>query len=427
MSFEALLEWNPWWRDKQILKEFVGIERTNTKKVLEFLGVREIKVLAGVRRSGKSTIFYQIIQKLIENGTNPENILYINFEDESLMDLDFDKIIELYLQNTGIKKDIYLFLDEIQYRKKWEFWLKKQYDLKKFKQIFVTGSSSSLLDSDYSTLLTGREIIFIIYPLNFKEFLSFSNYKLQKFLLKEDRAEIKRLLKQYLEFGGFPEIVLENTKKYQLLIEYYKSILNKDIILRYNINGKKLFDLAKYLISNIAQLHSYKKLSATVNLSATTISEYLDYLEQAFLLFQIPIFSYKIKDQLQYPRKIYFVDTGLANSVGFKFDQNYSKLIENLVAVELKGKEIYYWRDYQQREVDFVIKEGIKVKQLIQVCYSLENEETRKREIMGLLKASEELKCNNLLIISLDEEEEVKQDNKIIKIIPLWKWLLESS
>ncbi len=168
-----------------------------------------------------------------------------------------------------------------------------------------------------------------------------------------------------------------------------------------------------------------------MNITADTIESFSSYLKNAFLIFFISKFSFSVKNQQKAPRKVYSMDVGLSNAVGFRFSENIGKIAENIVAVELKRKqsrdlltEIYYWKDYQQNEVDFVIKEGLKIKELVQVCWDISSVETRKRETRALLKASKELKCNNLLIITGEYEDEEKVGNKKIRYTPLWKWLL---
>ncbi|MBU1199584.1 MAG: ATP-binding protein [Nanoarchaeota archaeon] len=425
MVFENLKEWNIWWA-KGNIKDLSGINREKTKEITNLLSLKQIKTLAGIRRSGKSTILYQIIEKLLTKA-KPENILFINMEDEALLEADFDKIIESYFENVFPEGGIYLFIDEIQHRNKWEFWVKTQYDLKKFKQIFISGSSSSLLLSDYASLLTGRQLSFLITPLSFKEFLSFKKFDYNlKFITKRQKAKIKALLKEYLMYGGFPEVVLEK-EKHRILVEYYNNIIDKDIIARYNLEERKVKDLARYILSNISSLHSYKRLASLVSLSPTTVTSYLNYIENAFLITQVPIFSYKIKDHLQYPRKIYCADVGLANIIAFQFSSNLGKLYENLVFLELKRKnnEIYYWKSKQQEEVDFVIKKGLKIKELIQVCYNLNNQDVKKREIKALLKAMNAFKIKKGLIITDDFSGEEEFDNKKIIFKPLWLWLLQ--
>ena len=217
----------------------------------------------------------------------------------------------------------------------------------------------------------------------------------------------------------------------------FYSILYKDIVKKYKIrNPKQIEDLAIYLISNISNEYSYNSLAMTGKIkSSHTIEKYLNYLEESFILFSLSRFSYKIKEQLSSNKKIYCIDNGFIQSKSFKASSDLGKLYENTVACKLKKQEVdgklkfYYWKNQQQEEVDFVVKEGLKVKQLIQVCFSIDNLETKNREIRALIKASKELKCNNLLMLTEDTETEEKSewfgDKATIKYVPLWKWLLE--
>ena len=425
MAFENLKEWNVWWT-RENFDELSGIDRDKTSELFRLISSRHIKILAGIRRSGKSTILYQIIKKLIQSGVQPKNILFLNMEDEALLEADFDKLVSIYLENIAPEGDIYLFIDEIQNRERWEFWVKTQYDLKKFKQIFISGSSSSLLLSKHASLLTGRQFSFLVYPLSFSEFLKFKKIDYDiNLITKEQKAKIKALLKEYIAYGGFPEAVLEK-EKHRILVEYYSSIIERDIVVKYGLDEKKVKDLCRYLISNISSPHSYKKLASLAGLSPTTVISYLSHIEESYLFSQLLAFSYKIKDQLQYPRKVYCHDTGLVNSIAFQFGPNITKLYENLAFLELKrrGNEIFYWRSFQHEEVDFVVKEGLKIKQLIQVCYNLNEADTKKRELKSLFKAGKELKCNNALIITEDKEGKETLQGMKIEYIPLWKWLL---
>jgi predicted AAA+ superfamily ATPase len=195
--------------------------------------------------------------------------------------------------------------------------------------------------------------------------------------------------------------------------------------------------MAYFLCTNSGKLASFSKLtgmlsSMGIKVSVPTFEKYFSAMKDAFLFFDITIFSYKVKDQLQYPRKIYCTDTGFVNFAGFKFSEDRGRLIENLVAIELQRRksqalviEVFYWKDYQGREVDFVVREGLDVRQLIQVTYAASRGEIEKREINGLLRAAEELKCSDLLVITWEYEGEEVIKGKRIIFKPLWKWLLE--
>jgi hypothetical protein len=296
----------------------------------------------------------------------------------------------------------------------------------------VTGSSSKLLSAELATLLTGRHITYPVYPLSFREFLFFRKIPLRGDLeALAKRLEIKGLLSEYMEYGGFPGVVLSSEKQ-RILLSYFEALINRDVIDRYKIREKeKLLVLAKYYLTNISSLASYNKTAKFLKLSPTTVERFTNQLENANIIFQIKKFDYSVKEQENSPRKIYSIDTGLSNAMGFRFTEKPGKNMENIVALELKRRqaikpetEIYYWKDSQQRETDYVIKEGTKIKELIQVCYSVEDPETKERETKALLKSMDEFKKDQATIITLDHEgtEEIK--NKKITYTPLWKWLL---
>ena len=217
------------------------------------------------------------------------------------------------------------------------------------------------------------------------------------------------------------------------LLETYRDILERDVVQRYNIKYVKVLkEIAKYLLSNASQEISYSRLKNIFTVKSThTIKNYISYLENAYVVFLVERFSFKLKEQALAPKKVYSIDTGLANVIGFNFLENRGKVMENAIAIELwrriaidKSRELYYWKDHQQTEVDFIIKEGKKITQLIQACYNISNQNTKEREIKALLKASHELRCKNALIITHDIEKEEKHQGLLIKYTPFWKWLL---
>jgi predicted AAA+ superfamily ATPase len=246
------------------------------------------------------------------------------------------------------------------------------------------------------------------------------------FYITHKRAKIKSLLEEYLQNGGLPEVP-KIEPKVQYLRELYDRIITRDIILRYNIKySKDLKEMALYAISNFASKISYHKIRNIFEIkSVHTVKNYVNFLTEAYLFFQINAFSFKLKEQIKQPKKLYCIDTGIINAIIPKYTFDYGKLLENTVFIELKrrSKEVYFYSQ-PTYEVDFLIREGLKAKQLIQVCYSLEDENTKKREVRAILKASKELGCRDLLIISRDVETEEKVNSRKIKFIPLWKWLI---
>jgi len=423
---EILQDWNFWKKELDTGKE----RKRYLEKCLRFLKTNVVIAIIGVRRAGKSYIIRQVIKKLIENRAKRKNILMVNFEDRRFAEFYpklLDEVYETYLEFLKPDNKPFIFLDEVHNVPKWERWVRTMQELGKAK-IVVSGSSAKLLAGELATLLTGRHLDLVVFPLSFKEFLYFKNLNIKNKLdLAAKKIEIKRYFREYLEFGGFPEVVLSKEKK-QLLLTYFDDIITKDIEKRYNLREReKLRALARFYLTNISSRITFSSLSKFLNTTTNTVEKFSSYLEEANILFFVKRFSFKIKEQEKSPRKVYAIDVGLANAMGFKFSANFGRVAENIVAIELKrnsNAEIYYWKNPQHQEVDFVVKQNSKVKQLIQVCWNIHEYRTKKRELKPLLKASKELKCKNLLVITSDYESEEKIYGKKIRFIPLWKWLL---
>jgi predicted AAA+ superfamily ATPase len=371
-----------------------------------------------------------------------KNLPYINFDDERLFDFtskDFDLLIQAFYELYGDFD--YVVLDEPHNIQGWELFVSR---LRRTKKVIITGSNSKLLSGELATHLTGRYIDFTLFPFSFREFLRFYDFSLspEDVYSTKKEAQVKKFLDDYLSAGGFPERLIFGR---EILVRIYSDIIEKDILTRYKIKKKKTFkELTRYLISNFSSEISLNKLKNIFGIKDVhTLKNWISFLENAYLIFILERFSFKLKEQFIAPKKVYCIDTGLAGVIGYKLMEDKGKLMENLVAVELLRRksywynswEIYYWKDHQQNEVDFVIKEGKDVVQLIQVCYDIEMYKTKEREIKSLVKASKELRCNNLTIINWDYygEEEVqnqfergkKSKKFIIKFIPLWRWLIE--
>ncbi len=378
-----------------------------------------IKVVTGPRRSGKSFFIANELKNLGRFG-------YANFDDEKLIKTkNYNEIIESL--KTIYNNPQILFFDEIQNLLDWELFVNRL--LRQGYNIIITGSNSKLLSRDLATHLTGRQLSTIIFPLSFKEYLSYYGSELTP-------TEIKEKLSIYSETGGFPEPLVKGMDYFRYLKELYDSVIFRDIIKRYNIRSVKSFEgLSEHLISNSARKISYSSLAKTTSIkSPHTIEKYIKYLEEAFLFFELKAFSFKIKEQIKSGKKIYAIDNGLINSKSFAFSKNLGRMYENLVAIELRKRELkgdiklFYYKNNQQEEVDFVIMKDMKINQLIQVCYDPSNKDTIDREVRALIKSGKELKCASLIIITHDYEA---QENKEwfgikgkIRYVPLWKWLL---
>jgi len=376
-------KWNFWNR-----KIDTGFRRpTYSKKLARLLKMSEIVALTGVRRSGKSTLILQLIEDLIKNGTKPQNTLYVNFEEPNFSDnlnaAYLGKIFDAYLEFFNPKGKIYLFLDEVQLVKGWEKFVVSLHDQKANVKIFVTGSSAKLLKSEISTLLSGRYVSEVVYPLSFQEFLDF---KKEKYAPLIKTPKLFNHLREYVEFGGFPKIVIEKEEygKNILLVEYFNSILERDILLRHNIkNEKDVKEIVSFSLTNVSRKISTYRLQKDFGISNQNTKRYFEFFQEAFLLQFVPFFSYSVKKQIYNPQKVFSIDSGLRNAVSFKFSEDIGKLLENIVFVELlrRKEKPYYWE--KNGEVDFLLRKGHKVSELINVCYSL-NEETLKREVASL-------------------------------------------
>ncbi|MBS3142682.1 ATP-binding protein [Candidatus Woesearchaeota archaeon] len=407
---------------EKIEKEEKIIERTDLEMSKKALKYPNVLAILGIRRCGKSIFSYLLAKQ--------HNFAYINFDDERLAGLagkDLNTVLEAFYELYGDME--YILLDEIQNVDAWELFVNR---LRRTKKIILTGSNSTLLSGELSTHLTGRYLDRVLFPFSFKEFLKLREVKEDKAYTTQEKARIMVLLQEYLEIGGFPEAYKFGKG---MISRIYEDIVTKDILLRHNIAKKEeLKKLAKYLITNSCEQITYSRLARIFNIKhVSTISNWISYFENAFLLFTLERFDFKLKQQGIAPKKVYCIDPGMVNAVGFRFSENKGKAIENEVAIELQRRkavdpslEVYYWRDHQQNEVDFVLKVNKIIGALIQVSYITTKEEIKEREIKALLRAARELKCRNLLVITWDYSSEEKIEGEKIKFIPLWTWLLNN-
>ncbi len=378
-----------------------------------------IRVIIGPRRAGKSFFAVHWLKKNAKFG-------YINFDDEKLAAAkDFDEL--LAITDSLYDSPEFLLLDEIQNFDKWELVANRLQ--RQGRKLFITGSNSNLLSKELATHLTGRHLQITVFPFSFKEFMKQQN-------LEMTAAQTGEKLFEYATHGGYPEPLVKNINHNEYLSALFDSILFKDIVKRYRIRKPNAIeDLAQFLLSNVGSEYSFQRLAElTKSKSAHTAQKYLGYLEEAFLLFSLKRFSFKTREQLTFNKKIYAIDNGFISAKSSKPTQDTGKLYENIVAVHLKKAEIggklgfYYWKNAQHEEVDFVIKENAKITKLIQVCYDVSSPDTKKREIRSLIKAKQELKCNELMVLTNDyEAEEAAEwygEKAKIRFIPLRKWLL---
>jgi uncharacterized protein len=400
------------------------IERSCFEKYRAYIGSAQVKVIMGIRRCGKSILSYQLLKG--------RKFAYINFDDEKLASLsaeDLNDVIEVFYEAYGDFK--YILLDEIQNIAGWELFVNRLQ--RQGFNVVITGSNAHLLSRELSTHLTGRNIPLKLFPFSFREFVKYHGIaaKNADLLSTKERGLLKKKLEEYVSTGGFPEAVRDPANKNAYLQSLYSDILNKDIIIRHKIKfSKTLREIANSLMSNTASHVSFNKIKNMFNLkSVHTALNYLSFLEESFLFFLVPRFSFKAKERVIATRKIYTIDTGMIGALSVSFSRNIGKIYENMVFLELARRmaqsEIFYWQDLYQNEVDFAVKEGRNIKELIQVCYDTGNYDTKKREVSALLKSGKELKCRKLTVITDDYEAEESAEGRKIKFIPLWKWLLE--
>ena len=414
-----------------------GIPRDEyLRQIKRYLKTDEIITITGVRRSGKSTILLQVLADLIKNKVSKINTLYVNFEDPKFYNsLGIDLLDEIWAAYTDYLKPkgkVYIVLDEIQKVKGWEHWVRAKYDRKENVKIFVTGSNAQLLSSEFSSVLTGRHLQLFVMPLNFKEFLRFKNFEFEadKFWMVKNKIKLNNLAEQYLKLGGFPKVVLTEDEllRKELLTQYFNDILTKDIVDRFNIkDAGKLKNLALFYGTNFTRKYTFNKVKKIIefSLSLDSIHRFSYYLADSFLIDFLPRFSYSLKNQMQTDRKVYFVDNGMHNAIAFKFSADKGKLLENTVFQQLKGqgREIYYFSERQ--EVDFVCKKGIKINELINVCYNLDDKETLMRETSGLVEAMKYFKLKeSKIIVAEGENKKITKQGLSIWIVPFYQWVL---
>jgi predicted AAA+ superfamily ATPase len=413
-------------RVKEILDSPKIIDR-DVEKIEKYISFPNVIAIIGVRRCGKSTLAIRIL--------NGNMFGYLNFDDERLSGLeakDLNWVVEASTEILG-KEPEFFILDEIQNVKGWELFATR---LRNTKKVIVTGSNAGLMWGDLATHLTGRHIDIMLQPFSFKEYLSFKGLEADRvdLLTTEKRALIRKELESYMNEGGFPEAQGGNV---WILAGIYQDILLKDVILRYDVRNREALNaIARYLISNYSREFSYTRLGKIHEISnLNMVSDYVRYLVDVHLIFFLIRYSPKLSVQARSPKKVYCIDNGLARSVGFNISENLGLIMENIVALELRRRinntnpliELYYWKGISGKEVDFVVRWGYTILELVQVCYKLDSDEIAEREISSLEEASKELGCDKLTLITWNDRKEIDIDGKIIRAMPLYEWLLSSN
>lgn len=426
-----LIDQNPHWHKHQPI---TAVARQQFAKLLQYLPLPHVIAVTGVRRCGKSTLLKQLIDYLIvEQQVSPDNILFLNLEQPFLLPYADDvrhleQMVQDYLSLKVPEGQIYILLDEIQFFANWPLFIKSYFESKSIKFV-ITGSNSSLLSSDMMTLLSGRALAIELYPLNFSEIILHELNLSTGNQIIAQRSQVIHRLRHYTEQGGFPELLSVASPELHadILNAYAKTIILQDIAPRLGMRKpEQLEKLFIYLITNIGALASYHKLASYFSLSDKAIKEYIQAFHKAYLLFEVERFSFSLKTQDKNPRKIYAIDTGMANACGFRFSSNHGKLLENMVFLDAlcRGYEVYYYKTAEQFEVDFVIKKD-RALQLLQVCWQIKDKAVLMRELRALSAALDELKLEKAYLITFDEGFYLNTEHdKRIEILPAYQWLL---
>ncbi|MDD3292733.1 MAG: ATP-binding protein [Candidatus Pacebacteria bacterium] len=398
---------------KNLMSKDSGMERLIDFD--KYINSKQIVILSGIRRSGKSTLLKQFSEKL------SNDFYYVNFDDERLMGFkvgDFDNLLTIWKKNKQSKN---IFIDEIQNIESWERFVRRVYE--EGYKVFITGSNAKLLSSELSTHLTGRYFKIELYPFSFKEVLLFNKIDFLT-LSSSNRIEIIKKFDEYLITGGFPEFIRYNNKEF--LKRTYEDIVYKDIITRFGIREITAFrELSNFLFNNFTKKIGYQPIAKTLGIkSSISVRDYIGFLQESYLVFELFKYDYSLKKQYISDKKIYIIDNGMRNTVAFSFSEDKGRLLENLVFIELKrrGEEVYFSKG--KKECDFLIKDRTRITNAIQICYSLDKE-NEKREVEGLIEAINQNNLKSGLILTYGEEKEITFDNINIKIMPVWKWLLE--
>lgn len=386
--------------------------------------------IVGARRSGKTYLLYDLIRSLKQESVPKENIVFVNFEDErlNLITEDLDLILQAYQELYPDKNlsDIYFFFDEIQNVQGWERFVRRVFDTKS-KHIFITGSNAKLLSTEIATELRGRTVSYTVYPFSFNEFVVSQKGPVDSFTLT-NRSKLINLAEKFLYEGGFPEpINFEKRLKIKVLQEYFNVMIYRDIVERYHISNTEVL---KYFIKKIVASvtvplsvnKAYNHLkSMGYKVSNNYLYEYLEYCNSIFLTQSLPKFNFSEIKQAKSDKKVYVIDNGLLTAIDLNISENKGKLLENAVALEfLKiNKTIFYYKDAY--ECDFIVKDGNAFK-AIQVCWTLKDFDTRKRELRGLNSACLALNLNEGVIITFEEEETLKYETINVVVMPFYKY-----
>lgn len=397
--------------------EYFRKKDTGTARRIDFdkyLKTRQITVISGIRRSGKSTLLSQFSRRI-------GAYYYINFDDERLMGLAVEDFHNLMVVFQKLYPANAIFLDEVQNISGWERFVRRVHD--EGYKIFITGSNARLLSSELATHLTGRYVKIELYPFSFREFLDFHGIDYSAGSTR-GKASVLKHFDEYLKNGGFPEFV--RYRDQESLKRVYDDILYRDILVRFKIREVKAFkQLASFLFSNLTKEASYNSLKNSLGFkSVTSVKNYIEFMQEAFLVFELPRHDFSLKKQMATGRKIYVIDNGLRNAVSFYFSEDMGRLFENLVFIELKrrGEEVFYFKG--KNECDFLVRKGTRITGAIQVSKEVRKGVNEDREIGGVIEASKAFELKTGTILTQHREDEIIKDGITVRLIPVWKWLI---
>lgn len=376
-----------------------------------------IKLITGPRRVGKSTYALLMLQG--------KNFAYLNFDDNLLLSSWDEELVMRTLDEVYPDYE-YLLLDEVQNLKDWDVWVSKLY--RRGKNLIITGSNAKMLSSEMATVLTGRYLQVEMLPFSLAETMEWKGIGNNG--NDTQHAEATVIADDYLRNGGYPETIDMRSITRSYLSTLFDSIIWKDVAKRHNIrNITDLNDLALYLLSNFCNPLSANDIAQELTMSSvTTTRKFMDYLHEPYLFYYLPRFNNKLKLMKKAAIKVYVIDNGFVTSKAFNISENLGRLLENEVFVELLRQgfqtesSLFYYRSRNDREVDFVTRHGAHIHQLIQVCYDMSSPKTEKREVASLIECGEELKCDNLIIVTNNDDREINKDGHIIKVIPFAKF-----
>lgn len=396
----------------------LGVERNVCQNISK---TPEILVISGVRRCGKSVMMMQI------KASQDEQDYYFNFDDDRLLHFtveDFQTLYEVFVEDFGVQHTFYL--DEIQLITGWERFVDRLYN--HGNKVFVTGSNAYMLSKELGTLLTGRHIKQELYPMSLDEYAKLKGISWQKtdFFTTAGKAKMLNMQSGYLKEGGFPQYL--NTGDPRYLRELYNDIIYRDIVVRHKLpSDRQIKEVAYYLASNYTHKFTYQSVAKAANIKSTeTVSDYIGYLEESYLVGILTKYDNKVGEQIKSPKKVYFIDNGLVSQIGFSFSENQGKKLENAVYIELRRRdaELFYYND--NVECDFIVRDMAKITAAYQVTISLKDLETRERELNGLISAMNAFGLKEGFIITLDEIDEIDvDDDRLIHVLPYFRWCLE--